>query len=286
MKKNFIVLFSLICFGTADAQFHVGISGGLSNYNGDLVDKYYVGKQTNGFIGASLHYEWSDQLLFRAAFNYARVNGDDQFNSSQVLKERNLRFESVIAEFSTVGEFYLFNLYEKRYSPYVFAGIALFYFDPYTHDSAGKKIFLKPLSTEGQGLYPDKPHYKKIQPAIPVGGGLKFALNDNIRIGIEIGFRKTFTDYIDDVSTSYADPNDLFAAKGQLAIDYSYRGDEYPGGDPAYPTKNTQRGGAKQKDVYYFTGLNITYRLGAGNSGGIFKSGRKGSRFGCPTVPL
>ena len=285
MKKNALVFFCLLICSVPYAQFHMGITGGLANYNGDLIDKYFVGKQTNGFIGATLHYEFRDQLQFRAGLTYGMLNGDDRYNSKQDLRARNLSFESRIFEFSIVGELYLFNLYEKRYSPYLFAGVALFHFDPYAYDSAGGKVFLKPLSTEGQGLYPDKPHYKKLQPAIPAGGGFKFALNDNIRIGIELGFRKTFTDYIDDVSTSYADANDLFAAKGQLAIDYSYRGDEVPGGDPAYPTKATQRGGAKQKDIYYFTGLNVSFRLGEGNSGSIFKPGGKNSRFGCPKVP-
>jgi hypothetical protein len=157
--------------------------------------------------------------------------------------------------------------------------------NPYAHDSAGGKVYLKPLSTEGQGIYPDKKPYKKLQPVIPVGGGVKFVLSDNLRIGIEIGIRKTFTDYLDDVSTSYPDPTDLFNARGQIAINYSYRGDELPGGDPTFPTKATQRGGAKQKDIYYFTGLNLTYRLNSGNGGGIFRPGVK-NRMGCPTVPL
>ena len=72
--------------------------------------------------------------------------------------------------------------------------------------------------------------------------------------------RKIFTDYLDDVSTSYPNFNDLLAARGQTAVDFSYRGDEVPGGDPNFPTKDTQRGGAAQKDIYYFTGLNISFR--------------------------
>lgn len=286
MKKTFLILTCLLSVLYGNSQLvHVGLAGGISNYNGDLIDKYYVWKQTNGFIGATVHYELYDQLLLRGAFNFARVNGDDRYNSKTYLQERNLHFESVIMELSAVGELYLFNLYEKRYSPYVFAGLAAFYMNPYSHDTAGNKVFLKPLSTEGQGIYPDKKPYKKIQPSIPVGGGFKFAITDDLRIGIEVGFRKTFTDYVDDVSTSYPDPADLLAAKGQQAVDFSYRGDEFPGGDPTFPAKGEQRGGAKQKDIYYFTGLNISYRLGGGGSGSGLFNGKKG-RFGCPKVPL
>jgi hypothetical protein len=74
------------------------------------------------------------------------------------------------------------------------------------------------------------------------------------------------------------------AARGQLAVDMSYRGDELPNGDPNYPTKGFQRGGDKIKDIYYFTGLHLTYRLG--DAGGIFRGGSNSyrkSRFGCPS---
>jgi len=289
--RRFILITALISFNlTAFTQnVHIGIAGGLSNYQGDLIDKYYVLKQTNGFIGVTVHYELNDQLWLRGTYNFARVNGNDRYISKDDLKLRNLRFESIISEFSIAGEVYLFNMYEKRYSPYFFAGLAIFKFNPYTYDTADTKVYLKPLSTEGQGLsqYPNRKPYSLVQAAIPFGGGLKFAINDDLRVGFEIGIRKLFTDYLDDVSTSYVDENDLLTAKGPLAVELSYRGDELTGGNPAYPAKGTQRGGEKYKDMYYFTGLNISYRLGGGGFGGSSngRSGKKG-RFGCPNVPL
>ncbi len=268
-------------------RFQVGIAGGLANYNGDLLEKLYVGKQTNGFIGVTVHYELFDQLLLRGAFNFARVNGSDRYNTKTVLKLRNLHFESAISEFSIVAEFYLFNLNEKRFSPYAFAGLALFHFNPYTYDTINRKIFLNPLSTEGQGIYANKKPYSLLQPAIPFGGGIKFAVNENLRIGFEFGFRKIFTDYLDDVSTSYADFNDLLIAKGPVATELAYRGDEITGGNPVYPTKDTQRGSAAQKDTYYFTGLNISFRIGNGNGGGgAYRISGKKNKLGCPSVPL
>jgi hypothetical protein len=190
-----------------------------------------------------------------------------------------------------VGEYYLFNLNERSYSPYAFAGLAVFHFDPYAFDANHQKVFLKPLSTEGEGLpgYPDRKPYSLTQFAIPFGGGIKFAVTENIRIGLEIGMRKLFTDYLDDVSKNYIDPNDLFAAKGQEAVDMSYRGDELPGGDPNYPGKLVQRGNPKSKDFYYFTGIHLTFRLGGENGGGSYYRGGGGgrkSRYGCPANPM
>jgi hypothetical protein len=287
MKTVFLfILFLLNVLFTPAQRVFIGVAGGLANYNGDLLDKIYPKKITNGFIGFTVHYELRDQLLIRGAFSFARVNGSDTYSEKPNLQQRNLQFESAISEFSVVGEYYLFNMNEKRFSPYGFIGLGIFHFNPYTYDSTGRKVFLKPLSTEGQGIYPNKKPYSLWQPAIPIGGGVKFAITENLRIGIEIGLRKLFTDYLDDVSTSYPDYNDLLAARGQTAVDFSYRTDEVPGGDANFPTKDTQRGGATQKDIYYFTGINIMFRPSFGGGGGRNRSFSKKGRYGCPTVPL
>ena len=289
MKTGFLfILFLLNVLFVPAQRVFIGVTGGLSNYNGDLLDKLYHKKLTNGFIGLTVHYELQDQILIRGSYNFARVNGSDIYSEKEDLRMRNLHFESAISEFSIVGEYYLFNLYERRFSPYGFVGLGIFHFNPYAYDSASNKVFLQPLSTEGQGIYPDKKPYSLWQPTIPFGGGFKFAISENLRIGFEIGLRKLFTDYLDDVSTSYPDQNDLLAARGQTAVDFSYRSDEVPGGDAAFPTKSTQRGGAKQKDMYYFTGLNIMFRPSFSGGGGSSRSrgfGKKG-KYGCPTVPL
>ena len=288
MKTGFLfILFLLNVFFVPAQRVFIGVAGGLSNYNGDLLDKLYHNKLTNGFIGLTVHYELQDQILIRGSYNFARVNGSDIYSEKEELRMRNLHFESAISEFSIVGEYYLFNLYERKFSPYGFVGLGIFHFNPYAYDSAENKVYLKPLSTEGQGIYPDKKPYSLWQPTIPFGGGVKFAISENLRIGFEIGIRKTFTDYLDDVSTSYPDQNDLLAARGQTAVDFSYRSDEVPGGDAAFPTKATQRGGAEQKDMYYFTGINIMFRpsFGGGGSSRNRGFGKKG-KYGCPTVPL
>jgi hypothetical protein len=81
---------------------------------------------------------------------------------------------------------------------------------------------------------------------------------------------------------NYIDPADLLAAKGQLAVDLSYRGDEVAGGSQLYPPKSDQRGNPKNKDVYYFAGLHVTYKLGSGGGGGFGGHGGRKSHTGCP----
>lgn len=281
--KNYClgILFCFCSLAALAQRVHIGLFGGLAAYNGDLTEKIFPKKVTNAAIGLTGNYELADQIMLRAGLTYAVVGGADRFATKPYSLQRNLSFETSIIELSLVGEYYLFNLYEKKYSPYGFAGLAVFHYNPYAYDLNGAKIFLKSLSTEGQGItgYTDRQPYSLTQFAIPLGGGIKFAITDELRVGIEGGLRKLFTDYLDDVSKTYIDPADLLAAKGQLAVDMSYRGDEVAGGSQTYPPKTDQRGNPKNKDIYYFAGIHLTYKLGTG--GGGRSSGRK-SRTGCP----
>ena len=65
---------------------------------------------------------------------------------------------------------------------------------------------LQELGTEGQGTtsFQNRKPYSLTQLSIPFGGGVKIGVSDDFNIIIEYGLRKTFTDYIDDVSTTYA----------------------------------------------------------------------------------
>lgn len=282
----FLLLLSLQGF----SQFHLGVFLGTTSYNGDLNDKPF--KRSKGAFGLSLNYEISDRFMLRSGFNFGKVEGGDQYSGSTFLKEnRNLSFQSAISEFNLMGELTVFNLYNIRWSPYAFAGLALYHYNPYVKDSSGAKVFLRPLSTEGQGLtaYPGKKPYALTQLAIPFGGGIKYNINDNIRLGLEIGFRKLSNDYLDDVSGDFVDEATLLVERGPKAVQYAYRGDEVPGEHPlypdnGYPAKGTQRGNIETKDWYYFTGLHLTFRLGGGY-GKTDASGKKG-RYGCPTVPM
>jgi len=281
MRKLLPLFVLTLTFTQAYSQVQLGVFTGLSNYQGDLIDKpYQAGRFAFGLTGG---YQFSDRLAIRAGLTFAKVAGADSLHEKAYLRQRNLSFQSAITEFSIRGEYNIFNLSSMRWTPYAFGGIAVFRFNPYTFDAAGNQVYLQPLGTEGQGL-PSNPQaspYSLTQFALPFGGGIKYAISDKVHLGLEVGLRKLFTDYLDDVSTNYADENELLQARGARAVELAYRGDEVPGGDPQYPTKGQQRGGAKEKDWYYFSGLHLTINLGEGFG---FGGGKKG--YGCPKVPL
>ena len=281
MQKLLILLISCVAGFQSHAQLQAGIFGGIANYQGDLTEKVF--QSPKPAVGITVGYELSSRINLRAGLTFAKVAGADSLNKDETLRMRNFSFQSAITEFSLVGEFNTFDMDVKRWSPYVFAGLAVFHYNPYTFDQSGNKVFLQPLSTEGQGLpgYADSKPYALTQLAIPLGGGIKYNISDNVRLALEIGMRKLFTDHLDDVSGNYADPNDLLAGRGQQAVDLSYRQDEVPGGNPAYPAKGDQRGSPKYKDNYYFTGLHLSFRLPG--AGGNDRASKK-SGYGCPTV--
>lgn len=286
--RNTLLIILLFSVQSAFSQFHVSAFLGGSSYLGELNDDPLTSFKPA--FGVSLNYELSDRIMIRGGYTFAKLSAADSKSQLDFVKEdRNLNFQSNLSEFSLLGEITLFNMYNINWSPYGFVGLAVYRFNPYTVDS-GQKIYLQPLSTEGQGLPGSQlAPYKLTQLAIPIGGGIKFNLTDNIRLGAEVGLRRLFTDYLDDVSGNYPDANELLSARGPKAVQLSYRGDEVPGESPGYPdvgfpSKGTQRGGANKKDWYYFTGLHLTFRLGGGY-GNTFSSGGK-SNYGCPKVPF
>jgi len=272
MKRTLSLLILIITCNVSFAQrFHFGIFGGLAAYNGDLTDKIFPRKVTNGAIGITGTYELTDNLMIRGGLTFARVGGADRFSDDTWRRARNLSFETAITEVSLVAQYYLLNLYDHKFTPYAFAGLAAFRFNPYAYRGNTDKIYLRPLGTEGQGIPGYDKEYKLMQMAIPLGGGIKYAITDNIHLGLEAGLRILFTDYLDDVSTNYADPADLLMYRGQASVDMAYRAGELPGANQTQPAKGQTRGSAKYNDFYYFTGLHLTFRLsssswnGAGN---------------------
>ena len=285
MRTTMLCL-ALLAMAPLNAQnIHAGIFLGGTGYAGELNEKVFRKELTHPVIGITANYEFSEIIMIRAGLSFGTLEGADRYSRDTFSIHRNLSFKSKITEFSALGEVYLASLYNHRLAPYLFGGLALFHYNPYAFDTEGNKVYLKPLSTEGQGIagYPDRQPYSLTQLAIPFGAGLKFRLNDNLRVGLEVGLRKLFTDYLDDVSTSYIDEQELLQARGQKAVDMAFRGDEVDG-FATYPGKGAQRGGSTANDYYYFGGLHLTYRIGGEKSAGSGGGGRGGkkSRFGCP----
>lgn len=285
--RLFILFIFLFTSSISYAQFRLGVFAGISNYLGDVVQTAYVLRFSKPAFGFTGNYEISERVTLRAGLTMAKIAGDDKYNVESV-RFRNLNFETKITEASLVGEFNVFNVNNIKWSPYLFAGVAVFHFNPYTSDNSGNKVFLKPLSTEGQGLPGYEKPYSLTQLSVPFGGGVKYSINENISLGVEVGLRKLFTDHIDDVSGNYADESDLLAGRGQQAVDLSYREDELPGSNQSYPTKGSQRGLAVKKDWYYLTGFHFTFDLfNDKKSRKDFMSRKFEKRgYGCPAVPL
>lgn len=287
MRKYALLCLLVPVFSQAQEshRLHLTLFGGATNYQGELQGRTFTFNQSNLGIGVGLKYDLTPHFAIRTGLQYGTIEGSDAQNSDAKLRPRNLSFQSRILEGNLLLEYTLFNMEDKKISPYLFAGVGVYHFNPFAFDSLGNKIFLKPLSTEGQGLsvYPDRKEYKLTQFSIPFGGGIKFRISNNVILGYEIGLRKTFTDYLDDVSTRYVDNFVLAQERGMKAVEMSYRGGELKDGNPTYPAVDELRGNSKTKDWYYFQGLTLTIGIGGtGNGGGGWGGGGGRGKTGCP----
>lgn len=281
MRFIFIaILFSLT--STLHAQnFFTSIFLGGSNYQGDLQDKALAFTRFRPAWGVGLLFELNTHFLLTGDFTSGKISADDKFSLKN--KARNLSFNSNITEFSIGLEYVPVDLYQYKISPYVFSGLAIFKFSPYINADNGSKIILYEFDTEGQGFYKGRKKYKLTQFAIPLGAGIQWALTDNKRIGLVFGIRKTFTDYLDDVSTTYIDKDILAQKKGTNAVKIAYRGNLLPNGEP-YPPDGTKRGNPENKDWYYFAGLSLRFRIGPSVKKSTPTFRIKRAKVTCPTI--
>lgn len=220
MKK--LLLFFALCsaplwskaqFNWGHNYFEVGIGGGVMNYSGELTNSVFDFKHLH--FGGAVFARYNVGRFFSARLQLAlgSVSGSDANSSELRNRIRNLDFRSHLFEGSLIAEFNLLGFqprgHEKMFSPYLFAGIGIFNFNPYTThfdpNRDNERVYLSDLNTEGQGsnTFSNRPPYARTQISIPMGVGFKYAINSNLTLGIEVGFRPTFTDYLDDVGQTY-----------------------------------------------------------------------------------
>ena len=276
----FVALFLPILLSAQHAEF--GLMGGTSHYLGDLspkTNRLSAGK-THLMGGAFFKYNINNYVAVRLGGNYGKLSADDANSNIESQKTRNLSFESKLIEGNLIAEFNIlgyqpYNLV-RPFSPYIFAGVAFFNFKPQA-ELDGSMVELQPLGTEGQGLaeFPERKLYQLTQFSIPVGVGVKYALTDQLNLGFEIGIRKTFTDYIDDVSLTYVDDVLLAENRGPETVALANRT-----GSPI--TAGQGRGNADNDDWYLISGITISYNF---IDNGLVGSRRRGKRSknGCPT---
>lgn len=277
----FFVVSSLFIINKNDAQYtEMGIGLGFATYWGDLNSS---GFGSNLINNSGLAIQLSGRKIYkqnfgiRGSFTFGTLKGDDANSSEEWQKQRNLSFKSSIAELAVMGEFYIFGFNRDAGSsvflPYITAGIAGFRFDPKAVYQ-GNEIRLQPLGTEGQGLPNFDNKYGLYAFSIPFGGGAKFIISNTINISADIILRRSFTDYIDDVSTNYVDFSEMGSQVNPLTPRLANRINEYLGQQElvTLPT-GSQRGGAKVDDYYFMSVISLNIMLSDGKGG--FGSGNK-----------
>lgn len=254
-----------------------GIMGVVGYYIGDLNPYgHFRGLHPRGGI---LHrVNFNQRFSLQSHFLYTRVSASDSRAGNSFQTNRNLSFRSPITEIGSQIEFNFFNFSpanpkgstmsnapkaKKNFSPYIFGGVVYFQMNPQS-DAAGEYIDLVSLGTEGQASVASETQerqYSKSQIALPFGVGTKFKLAKGWTLSLEWGMRKTFTDYLDDVSGRYADPALLTQQNSPLATQLANQSLTNGG----YPIEGTQRGNSESKDWYNITALQLTIQLGDKN---------------------
>lgn len=294
-----LILVTLLSAQTVEAQkwfrtssLEFGLIGGFSHYSGDLTRQTFESKGFKPSVGLITRYTPSDRFTFRLSAQYGQLEGrDDWYETPGEADNRNLSFQSDLWDFTGALEFNIRRMDPRVKSgvfPYVYAGVSVFKYNPkavfeYDPGSAmaaylgapytelanrdGELVELQPLGTEGQETteFNDRERYSLTQIAIPVGAGLKFKLNHKWTLGLEYGMRITFTDYIDDVSSTYVDPVRLLSQYGPMSAAVADR-------SPTLHDEqlDNQRGDPDKNDLYGLFGVTFTYRL-------------YGNRPSCPT---
>ncbi len=282
----FVLGLGLVATPEADAQQFskrkqynsVGFSLNAMNYFGDVVPvtsftSLRLGATRAG-AGVSITRRFYPRLSGRFGLSYGRISGDDSQSAdpngpdSKFRYNRNFSFRNDILEASAVAIFDLVenrNNYLKRpdFVPYVFAGVAGFYHNPKglvgenapSSLTKGSYVALADLRTEGQATA-----YSKTQFAIPFGGGIRYRINRNFDASLEIGWRKTFFDYLDDVGGKYAPIASLTTDAQRYFGNGITRSQS--GEFAQFTSPSSQRGDKGNKtDWYIVTGVTLNYIL-------------------------
>jgi len=277
MRRILVLLVAGVCLAQAPlmaqpnrSYFAVSLSGGIYNYTGDMVTNEKILQFSRPAFSIGALYKFDPFLGARLVASHGYVEADDAKSNDLGLQVRNLNFRSAITSLDaqlvfdfvpTEGPYYR----RPLIVPYVFTGLSVFAFNP-TAELNGERIELKPLGTEGQFLtdpdnrYPDP--YSLVQIAIPLGVGVRYRIGQNWDISAETGFRKTYTDYLDDASTVYPNMQEL-QAQNPTAFILSDRTNLALTDDGLKLSENPNsiRANSGTDDGFWYTNITITYIL-------------------------
>jgi hypothetical protein len=276
MKHVFLIGLSVFCFifraGAQPDHSYVyqgefGITAGVSQYFGDLNPDYHF-NTPKPVIGIFFRKQLTDYIAVRMAGHFAQLGYSDVYNTQNAFYlRRNLSFNTNVWELGIQGDFNFLRFIpgdgDHRSTPYLTFGIGLFSFDPYAYLN-GQKYYLRELGTEGQvsPAFPDRKPYSNIAAYIPLGLGYKYNLNPRMNIGFEIVYRFTTTDYLDDVSKTYAGINNFpTLPNGDPSIAALLQDRSYETGSPSIGIQGRQRGYSNQNDGYLFAEIMFSFNI-------------------------
>lgn len=284
MKRIILALSFCFLVSLAYSQYKLdcGINMGAANYLGEIGGKEKTRRnfimdmklsQTRSAIGGFVRYKLHPDILVRGSLGWYRISGADKFSTNPGRVGRNLSFRNDIIEASVTGQYVFYDIadlgrtyrYRNDFKAYVFTGVAGFYHNPKAEYNGGW-VALQPLRTEGQGIVAGAPApYSRFLFAVPAGAGFFFTINKKYRLGWEFNWRTTFSDYLDDASTFFADPVLL---NSETAVALANRNDElqpYADGADLPPYQNydpgEKRGDPKHNDSYLSTTINASILL-------------------------
>ena len=247
-------------------NYGIGFVLGASQYKGDLSDKSEKYYQNLRFAkGISFTYDLHRTMDFSASFINTTMQAYDSKADSPDRQRRNLHFKSNLNELSLCFHFYPISLFTKKehqLKPFIKTGIAVFGFNPMA-ELDGKWIKLQPLHTEGQGMpLSGLNSYSLIDISYPFGFGVEYTPWPFLKIRAEVSPRKTYTDYLDDVSADYYDLNKIRVYSSDLAAKLAYRETDW-NFDNIPDVDGIQRGNPNNNDWYIIHQVSIYYMIGA-----------------------
>jgi len=242
-----------------------GVLLGGSTYFGDLNPNYGY-KFIRPAVGAFMRYSFNPYIAIRGAVNYTKVGYDDAYTKNPYQLERNLNFRSDILEANVMAEFNFFWFAtgepDHRFTPYLTGGFGAFYFEPYTTYN-DMRYNLRPLGTEGQNTaeFANR-KYKPYSFCIPVGAGIKYWIAPGVNFNFEIVNRFTFTDYLDDVSTTYVGEDMFVYNPMNPSVASQLQDRSLPGMDgQKLGRAGKQRGDSNSKDQYLMFQFSLSFQL-------------------------
>ncbi|MCB0409602.1 MAG: hypothetical protein KDD29_05245 [Flavobacteriales bacterium] len=275
-KLLFIIALMLSISFTGYSQYYVdyGISAGASNYLGEMGGG--AGTRRSGIadmkldytkwaLGGFYRYRMSNRFAVKGFLNYIRISGDDSKTLNPARRARNLNFKNDMFELGANFEMYVYRVndvgrtgrYSTDFNLYLFGGVAAFYSNPKGQKDSGEWVSLRPLQTEGVA-------YSTINFSIPAGLGFYYTINRKYRLGMEVGWRTTFTDYIDDASDKYISNYDGISNKtNQDVIDevnLTLDPSEKPLSTKAFEIGD-KRGDPEHNDSYLTATVNFSWAI-------------------------